>query len=121
MEIPFRKAPQGALPVPLMNITIQGTDITFEARLDTGADLSVIPEKYILFLQHNPNGDVNIRVADGSMRRERTYRVNIIVAGKCIYLDQVMTTESDVGLLGLDFLTYFDVMFVGSVMIIDPK
>jgi predicted aspartyl protease len=90
------------------------SELTFKARIDTGADASCVPKeiaKKLMTLQCKRN--LRIRLHDGRISRERTFLLAIEIIGfkpehASIYRppDGVLLRASPEGLIGMDILKY---------------
>ena len=122
---------------PYVNVTIstltgqESTNISFKARLDTGADITCIPKKQAEKLSPLLSGrPLPVRGHDGSVKRVRTYLM--IVSIHC-YPDEdqsksyrpergVLLTDSDIGLIGMDIISqHWEVKFNGISQIFSVK
>ncbi len=95
---------------------------TIRARIDTGADISVVPEDAIESLMPTLKGrSVLVRGHDGSVKRNRTHLLCIGLIG---YPDEdqvywarpergVLATDSSIALIGADILHSFDMHMKG--------
>ena len=122
MEIPFKTSLKNDRMGPWIKVTMwndDGNDVEFDARVDTGADLSVIPEEYVSLLRHK--GGVKISTATGEETRVPIYDTIVVVDGVEIFLHKVITTSAATGLAGCDILEHFDIMLTSGVMIIEPN
>jgi hypothetical protein len=94
---------------------------SFKARLDTGADITVVPESVVEGLLPLLLGrPLQVRGHDGSVKRARTYLLRVTVLGwpreseAETYRPErgVLLTDSDVGLIGMDIISrHWDVEF----------
>jgi len=81
-----------------------------EAQIDTGSDITIIPDSII---QHGQPTDL-YRVCgfpDGTQRRLSVYMSNIIIDGKSLTL---MTMPGNRVLLGLDILNHCDILITSG-------
>jgi len=101
---------------PYIKMSVDG--YTFLARVDTGADVSAIPCSFIG--NFTPVEKVTIRLYDGTPRRVTVYKGEVTVAGKSLYLENVITSLDDRGLVGLDVLDHFAVLFESGKMLLEP-
>jgi hypothetical protein len=100
----------------------RSVDVSFDARVDLGADITCIPrsqaEKLMPLLLGRP---VLVRSHDGSIKRTWTYRAIISIHG---YPDEgqlrsyrlekgVLLTDSDIGLIGMDIVSKWNLTFDG--------
>ena len=100
----------------------KSVDISFNARIDLGADITCVPktqvEKLTPLLLGKP---VLVRGHDGGVKRVWTYRAIISIHGHPAE-DQlksyrpergVLLTDSDIGLIGMDIVSKWSLMFDG--------
>lgn len=98
--------------------------VSFNARVDLGADLTCIPrsqaEKLMPLLLGKP---VLVRGHDGSVKRTWTYRVVVSIHGypaedqlQSYRLGKgVLLTDSDIGLIGMDVVSKWNLTFDGAL------
>ena len=103
---------------PWIKMKIVSSHTDFTARIDTGADLTIIPETHIGKAKRS--GRVKVRMASGTEEMMPTYSVDVTIADKTLHLPKVVTTKSAYGLVGMDALEHFDIMITGGVLIIEP-
>ena len=127
---PYERRPGTACLAPYVDVTIsaltgrKSAEVSFKARLDTGADITCIPESQAKMLMPLLMGrPVLVRAHDGTVKRARTHLVIISIHG---YPDQnqpksyrpergVLLTDSDIGLIGMDIISkYWKVTFDGA-------
>ncbi len=126
---PYEKQAGTACSAPYVDVTIstltgqESTNISFKARLDTGADITCIPrsqaEKLPPLLSGRP---LLVRGHDGSVKWVRTYLMTVSIHS---YPDEdqsksyrpergVLLTDSDIGLIGMDIISqHWKVTFDG--------
>ena len=127
---PYEKQSGTACFAPYVDVSIsaltgrKSTDVSFKARIDTGADITCIPgsqaKKLMPLLLGRP---LLIRGHDGSIKRARTHLVIVSVHG---YSDEdqvksyrpergVLLTDSEIGLIGMDIISkYWRITFDGA-------
>jgi len=129
LDKPYEKQSGTACFAPYVEVVIsaltgkKSTDISFKARIDTGADITCIPESQAKLLMPLLIGrPLLIRGHDGSVKRTRTHLMAISING---YPDAeqvasyrpergVLLTESEIGLIGMDIISkYWKVTFDG--------
>ena len=125
----YEKQTGTACFAPYVDVTIsaltgkKSEDVTFKARIDTGADITCIPVNQARMLMPLLLGrPVLIRGHDGGVKRVKTHLVIISIHG---YPDEnqvrsyrpergVLLTDSDVGLIGMDIISkHWKVTFDG--------
>lgn len=90
------------------------SELTFKARIDTGADATCVPKEIAKKLMPLPcKRNVLIREHNGKISRERTYLLAVEIIGfkpehASTYRppDGVLLRDSKVGLIGMDILKY---------------
>ena len=126
---PYEKQSGTACLAPYVDVTIsaltgrKSVDVSFKARIDTGADITCVPRSQARMLMPLLLGrPLLIRAHDGSVKRTRTHLMIISVHG---YPDEeqprsyrpergVLLTDSDIGLIGMDIISkYWKVTFDG--------
>ena len=127
---PYEKHAGTACYAPYMDVVVsaltggKSTEVSFKARIDTGADITCIPEGQAKTLMPLLLGrPLLIRGHDGTVKRARTHLVIVSITG---YPDGnepksyrpergVLLTDSDVGLIGMDIISkYWRVTFDGA-------
>ena len=126
---PYEKQSGTACFAPYVDVSIsaltgrKSLDVTFKARIDTGADITCIPGTHAKTLMPLLLGrPVLIRGHDGKVKRARTHLVILSVQGNSeeeskTYRPErgVLLTDSDIGLIGMDVISkYWRVTFDGS-------
>ena len=127
---PYEKQTGTACSAPYVDVSIsaltgrKSVDVSFRARIDTGADITCIPGNQAKMLMPLLLGKpVLIRAHDGSVKRARTHLMIISIHG---YPDTnlvrsyrpergVLLTDSDIGLIGMDIVSkYWKITFDGN-------
>lgn len=127
---PYEKQAGTACFAPYVDVTVsaltgrESLEVSFKARIDTGADITCIPNSQAQMLMPLLMGrPVLIRGHDGKVKRARTHLVILSVHG---YLDNeqskvyrpergVLLTDSDIGLIGMDVISkHWKVTFNGD-------
>ncbi len=126
---PYEKQTGTACFAPYVDVSIsaltgrKSLDVTFKARIDTGADITCIPGSQAKLLMPLLLGrPVLIRGHDGKVKRARTHLIILSVQGNSgeeskIYRPErgVLLTDSDIGLIGMDVISrYWRVTFDGE-------
>lgn len=96
--------------------------LSFNAKIDTGADMTALPENLIKKLGVKPQGHVQARGAfDKELQDHPTYFVNLDMDdGKSIPVD-VITTPFQSGLLGRDVLNDYILIANGPEELFELK
>jgi hypothetical protein len=127
---PYEKQAGTACYAPYVDVTIsaltgrRSADVSFKARIDTGADITCIPNDRAKMLMPLLMGrPVLIRGHDGKVKRARTHLVRLSIHGYAnvdgtdkTYRPErgVLLTDSDIGLIGMDVISrYWKVTFDG--------
>ena len=132
----YEKQEGTACFAPYVDVTIsaltgrKSLDISFKARIDTGADITCIPSNQAKLLMPLLLGrPVLIRGHDGKVKRSRTHLVILSIHGHSdkeqvsskektqSYRPErgVLLTDSDIGLIGMDVISkYWKVTFDGD-------
>ena len=133
---PYEKQDGTACFAPYVDVTIsaltgqKSLDASFRARIDTGADITCIPDSQAQVLMPLLLGrPILVRGHDGKVKRARTHLVILSIHG---YSGQrqnpgewqtrsyrpergVLLTDSDIGLIGMDVISkYWRVTFRGD-------
>ena len=85
-------------------------------KLDSGADISVIPEQVADGLQLIPAREIQTRGYDGVVRDIQSYFVALEVEGYPIQLIEVVTSRRADALLGRDVLNRFKITLDGKAL-----
>ncbi len=124
MPYPYSNAyrpPAPALDVEIAHPGVSETPVTVIAKIDTGADITTIPEKILLQLQVPPCREVLAISYNGEEARQRTYLVHLTVAGTVYAYQEVMATSGDQFLMGRDILNRWVVTLDGPNGRLDVK
>jgi len=84
-----------------------------KGKLDTGADISVIPEDLVEELNLQPSGEEPVLGYDGSLSIKRKYFVYISFSGFSFFTDVLSSPRSNV-LLGRDVLNQLRIFLSGK-------
>ncbi|TEU16302.1 MAG: hypothetical protein E3J21_10900 [Anaerolineales bacterium] len=85
-------------------------------KLDSGADLSVIPEEVADELQLIPAREIQTRSYDGTVRDIQSYFVALEIEGYSIQLIEVVASHRADTLLGRDVLNHFRITLDGKTL-----
>ncbi len=92
---------------------------TFYARLDTAADISIMPTRMVKRIRKPLYGRPALCVmSDGKVKRRRTHKLRLIVHGdmesKPYYPERgVVLRDAEYGLIGMDIMKHWTVTFDG--------
>jgi len=126
---PYEKLPGTALFAPYVEMVVstllssrRSSSVSFKARLDTAADLTCVPRAQAKKLDPLLCGrQVLVRHYNGDVEKGHTRRVLISIRGypnkdqmRTYSLERgVLLTDSDIGLVGMDILKYWDIRLDG--------
>lgn len=123
LKKPYEKKEGTACFAPYVKVSIAplvahgpSQEVYFDARIDTGADITCIPRTYANMLGPLILGNpIRVRGHDGSIKRVWTYRMKIALQGYPnksnvrFYRPEkgVLITDSDIGLIGMDIISNY--------------
>ncbi len=90
-------------------------------KLDTGAGLSVIPQRLIPELGLSPHGQVWTGSYDGTYSRRSFYFANLVIEGHELGLVQCVATERETVLVGRNVLNRFVLTLDGGQLRFELK
>ena len=106
-------------PAPLAKVTLRNQDNGNTASdvpmlLDTGADVSLIPQSPLnqLGLAIDPNEGYELMSFDGSTSVAQVVRVDLILLRR-VFRGRFLVTDQACGILGRDILNHLSLMFDG--------
>lgn len=108
--------PAPFLPVRLASLADHSESITVQAKLDTGADLTVIPTVRIERLHPMPAGEIEVEGYDSRRATIRAYDVNLQVDQLSVVGLLVIGFAEDYVLLGRDVLNRLRVLLDGPAL-----
>lgn len=121
-------APYVDVSVSALTGSKQAEDVVFKARLDTGADATLIPYEYVRHFQPLPQAKPRLfRLSGGKIKRCSMYMLMVSIHGdqdiRTFRLTEgVLLNDSPIGLIGMDILRYLDVRFHNeTVCVYDPS
>ena len=99
-------------PAPFMDIIIaaskdSGPRRSVGALLDTGAEISIIPQQIAHALELSPYAEMTIEAFDGRRQRVNLYAVTLEVAGTRLSPVRAVAYPSSCAILGRDVLNRF--------------
>jgi predicted aspartyl protease len=105
-------------PAPVLDIEFERPSDKIkdkiEAKLDTGASMSTIPNRVIEKLGLMPQSTVEVSGFEGPPEERETYFVNMIIEDLFYDIVEVIKTSRDYALLGRDVLNNFTVVLKGK-------
>jgi len=114
-------------PTPSLNVRfsspLSNRSIELQAKLDTGADITVIPQHVIAELRLIPAGRVSVSSFDGQEERRYTYFVNASFQNFNFAMVETIGARRRDALLGRDILNLLKTIFDGKTLsfeLLDP-
>ncbi|MBS7648071.1 retroviral-like aspartic protease family protein [Candidatus Bathyarchaeota archaeon] len=114
--------PAPSLKVRLTNPTSTHS-IELEAKLDTGADITVLPQHAISELRLIPAGRLSVTSFDGREERKYTYFVNLQFNSFKFPMIEAISAKRRDALLGRDVLNLIKIILDGKTLsfeLLDP-
>jgi len=120
----FTYSPDFDPPAPCLQITLRhlaepARTAALTAQVDTGADLTAVPQGIIDSLELPDAGDLLVAGYDGRSTRAPVYYLSLTVAGHTFDLFRVVATPIDQALLGRDALNHFYTRLSGPDLTFD--
>ncbi len=120
--LPYDQGFSPAAPVAAVTVLPPAGDprrAVVRGKLDTGADITVIPARTISQLRIMPHGQTWIRGHDGTHVRRRVYYVRLIIEGTDLPSVRCVAAERGNGLLGWNVLNRFKTTLDGKNLTFD--
>ena len=113
-------------PAPVVDVTIihpttDRSSSVLRGKLDSGADITVIPDKIISELEISPKGYVWVQSYDSSYSRRPVYYVSLSVEGFILPFIRCITTSSTNLLLGRNMMNHFVIILDGNNLTFELK
>ena len=87
-------------------------EINFEMQIDSGADMTCIPESIVELIPNLRSGSINVLDYNGKLTTRITKYI-IIVIGNQRLLTNAILVENEIGLLGRDILNKYRTILDG--------
>lgn len=110
--------PAPSLKVKFKNPTSTHS-IEIQAKIDTGADITVLPQHAISVLRLIPAGRLSVSSFNGQEERKYTYFVNLHFNNFKFRMVEVIGAKRPDALLGRDVLNLLKIMLDGKTMNLD--
>lgn len=114
-------------PAPSLKVKLtkpfSGRSLELQAKLDTGADITVLPQHTISELRLIPASRVSVSSFDGQEARRYTYFVNLSFNGFEYKMVEVIGAQRRDALLGRDILNRLKTILDGKTLsfsLLDP-
>lgn len=107
-------------PAPLVEVNLftpgnaPSKTISVDALIDSGADISVIPRKYVNELKLRPVDSLPAIGYEGIEKTEMVYSVRISIPGVGDYIDRVISSNDECVLLGRDIINHWELFLNGK-------
>ncbi len=105
--------PAPVLGVSLSSPTSQGEVIKIPAVLDSGADMTVIPQNIVQQLQLKYVDEISAVGYDGIVKKTFVYSTKIIFENIGDFIIRVITSDNDHALIGRDIINKWSVLLRG--------
>lgn len=96
--------PAAVIDIQMTGVVHPRPRVTVSAILDTGADMTAVPETLVDRLDLFPTGRMVVEDVNGQTTIAHTYMVRLRVANKTISEHKVLLTGLDFGIIGRDLL-----------------
>src|SRR5438034_4596789 len=90
-------------------------------KLDTGAGLSVIPQRVVAELALSPHGRIWARSYDGAYSRRPVYFARFVIEGRELAAVQCLAIERETALVGRNVLNRFVIILDGPKLRFELK
>ena len=114
-------------PAPVIKIQISSAEkvvkLEYLGLLDTGADISVIPNHLVKDLKLKPRGEIDAQGYNGEIIRKRFYNANIFLEERSFENVPVISSPVEGMLVGRNMLNQLTILLEGkklSFQISDP-
>ena len=113
--------PAPVVDVTVLHPTVAGRRVAVRGKLDTGADVTAIPEHIVAELRLLPHGDTWIRGFDGAHFRRPVYYVRLLVEGTDLSSVRCIAAARRDVLLGRNVLNRFVASLDGKNMTFEMR
>ncbi len=110
--------PAPTLPVRVSHLFDSQRNESFEGKVDTGADSTVIPTRLVIQFGLMPAGLKRIRSYDGTVRTVRTYYVRVQIWNR-VFVVKVTAANRQNVLLGRDLLHQSNLYLNGRALVFE--
>ncbi|HRQ41374.1 MAG TPA: retroviral-like aspartic protease family protein [Chloroflexota bacterium] len=105
--------PAAVIQIQVAGVVHSRPRVTISAILDTGADLTAVPETLVDRLNLFPTGRMVVEDVNGQTTVAETYMIKLKIADKTISEHKVLLTGLDFGIIGRDLLNTFYLLLNG--------
>ncbi len=111
-------------PAPILEISVstpisEEPQIKLKALIDSGADLTAIPQQIIDRLQLYPVDEINVSDYEGKVLPKTLYTVSLYITNFKPKIIRVVSTEEDLIFLGRDVINNWELLLDGRKEIFD--
>lgn len=111
-------------PAPFLELTLRHPEfsaqsVVIPAKVDSGADISALPQQSIDQLHLPMTSRLFVQGYDGISHEVATYAVHIELAGARFRVSEAISTHESFALLGRDILNHFYVKLNGPDLTLD--
>lgn len=113
-------------PAPFLDLLLRHPEqpsqsFPVSAKIDTGADISALPERLITQLNLPMTGKLLVQGYEGITQEVATYAVHIKIGSARFKVHETVTTHESHALLGRDILNYFYLRLNGPDLTLDAS
>lgn len=113
-------------PAPFIDLLLRHPEqpdqsLSIRAKIDTGADISALPDRLIAQLNLPITGKLLVRGYEGRSQEVTAYAVHIEIDSARFRVYEVLATHESHALLGRDILNYFYLRLNGPELTMDAS